>query len=98
MEQQTVRTNLYSFPMDCNFNSQLANRYIDGELSPAEHQHFAEHIKVCERCAELVADLQVIVDLAPTLARNVMPEKARRRLREALRERVGYVSPEVDEN
>lgn len=81
---------LESASLSCSDVEELMDCYIDGEMISALASRFEQHLRRCEICAELVRDCKHIVTVAHTLVDEPLPEGVAGRLREALKERVGY--------
>jgi hypothetical protein len=71
----------------------LLDLYLDRQLIPSLLPKFEEHIQECAPCHSLVHDCQHIVQIAKTLDDPPLPLSIRTRLREVLREKVGYSVP-----
>lgn len=41
-------------------NIELLSCYLDGQVSPREHQRIESHLAICQRCREVLADLQTV--------------------------------------
>ena len=78
--------------LSCGEVEELIDSYIDSEMSPPHAARFEQHLERCEYCRALVSDCQHIVSMAKTLSEAPMPPGVSMRLREALRDRVGYDS------
>ena len=81
--------------LSCAEVEELIDSYIDAEMSPPMAARFEHHLECCEYCSSLVSDCQHIVSMAKTLSETPIPPMVSMRLREALRERVGYDSKKV---
>ncbi len=46
--------------MTCSWSEERFERYLDGELDPAERAAFAAHIDACDACRSLLDELRVV--------------------------------------
>lgn len=76
--------------LDCSAVESLLSCYVDGELLPALTTRFSDHLQSCESCQELLADFEQVVALARSIGARPIPAGVSQRLRQALKERVGY--------
>ncbi len=44
------------------FSLDIINEYLDGKLSPDEHQRVEEHLKECELCADAIEGIKMVGD------------------------------------
>jgi hypothetical protein len=50
------------------------SEYIDGELAPRHHRRVADHEELCPDCARLIATLEALLEILPSL--RLPPETA----------------------
>ena len=89
------RTFLERRSLDCAHVEEQLDSYIDAELSPVMVSRFEQHIAECDHCRTLVEDCKQISKMARSLADTEVPPLVRLRLRQALKERVGYESAAI---
>ena len=70
--------------MQCDRARELIGAYIDGELSGAERQAVAKHVKTCAACASLATDFQQLRDDLIAAGRETLPESLMDRVQAAL--------------
>ena len=75
--------------ISCRDTDTLMSEFIDGELLASTEERVADHIKQCERCAESLEDMKLVIELARALNRPLMPRGVRTRLREHLNAELG---------
>jgi anti-sigma factor RsiW len=63
----------------CTAVSELATRYLAGELTAAQQTSYETHLVICENCVAYLGDIRTIVDgLAELPADRVDPDERRR--------------------
>ncbi|MCB0345006.1 MAG: zf-HC2 domain-containing protein [Bdellovibrionales bacterium] len=81
--------------LECSDVGALTSCYVDGEMLHALRTKFDAHLAACPLCQESVAQTKFVVDSASTIGDREIPREAQLRLREALRDRVGFNSPKL---
>ncbi len=81
---------LKSAAVSCNDIEELLSCYIDGEMIAPLQERFEGHLKECDSCRGLIDDCRSLKDIAATLDEHQLPHEVSLRLREALRDKVGY--------
>ena len=80
-------------PRECEDVRRLFSDYSDAELAPADEQRVEEHVGMCPRCRQVLANLRSTLGRLGHLAETPPPdapgtEEVSERLRRAWRERV----------
>lgn len=78
--------------LSCEDVEVLIDCYVDGEMLPGLKERFDVHLAECDQCSCLVSDCKYIVSLARTLGDTPVPPEVSSRLRQTLREQVGFLS------
>jgi anti-sigma factor RsiW len=73
----------------CRDVDSLMSDYVDLELLPSTQSRVADHISTCERCAEGLEDMKLVIELARTFSTPTMPRGVRTRLRQHLNSTLG---------
>lgn len=81
--------------LGCQEIEQLVDAYVDGELPDILRERFDGHRSECLECNSLVFDIEQIVQLAKTLDDEPLPIEIGARLRQKLKETVGFEPPPV---
>jgi anti-sigma factor RsiW len=67
----------------CSWSEERFERFLDGELGPAERAHFVAHVDACDPCRSLLEELRVVdalllqpraIDPAPNFTFKTMAE------------------------
>lgn len=81
--------------LECSDVSALTSCYVDGEMLEALKQKFEGHIRTCSICRELVAQTEFVVESASQIRDREIPTRVQLKLRETLKEQVGFDSPKL---
>ncbi|MCC6221570.1 MAG: zf-HC2 domain-containing protein [Deltaproteobacteria bacterium] len=81
---------LESAVLKCSDVEDLLDCYLDNEMIPLLRERFNSHLVSCAECRDLVSDCSHIVEVAKTLDDVPIPSEVSLRLRQALREELGY--------
>ena len=81
--------------LGCQEIEQLVDAYVDAELPEILRERFDSHRSNCAECNSLVFDIEQIVQLARSLDDEPLPIEIGARLRQRLKEAVGYEPPPV---
>jgi hypothetical protein len=72
------------FERRCTTVSELATRYLAGELAAAQQTSYETHLVICENCVAYLGDIRTIVEgLAELPVDEVDPDERRRILEPA---------------
>lgn len=71
---------------DHHWSQHRFSTYLDGELSPRQEQRLADHAEICPECARLIATLQAVLAMLPSLR---LPPSTAFAIAERTAERVG---------
>jgi len=75
--------------ISCRDVDSLMSDYLDNELLVSIQARIADHISCCERCAEGLEDMKLVITLARSLNEPKMPRGVKTRLREHLNATLG---------
>ena len=92
MESKFTDNQLYMLEkpeITCHDVEKLYGDYVEGDLPRTLKGRVDAHIEECGECQEFVRSYQLTIKLARELKNKPMPEGAKRRLREALNQRLG---------
>ena len=78
---------------ECDEIEKLVDSYIDGELPEVLCDRFEAHLSDCPACNGLVFDIKQIVQLARTMDEEPLPLEIGARLRQRLKDEVGFDIP-----
>lgn len=95
-EEQTPYLELSD--LGCSDVKALSSLLVDEALVPVLKERVLEHLEQCESCTELVRELHFLLQEARQLADTPIPRDSQHRLRVALREKVGFISPKLSQD
>ncbi len=76
----------------CREIIQILIDYLEGDLSPAEKQHFEEHMDACPPCHAFLRTYEKSGELArAALQPSDLPDELQERVRGFLRHRLGLI-------
>ncbi|MFI5273584.1 MAG: anti-sigma factor family protein [Ktedonobacterales bacterium] len=61
--------------LSCKELVELVTGYFDGALSPAETEHFEQHMAACGACRNYLAQMRQTIRLVGTLAEDAIPSE-----------------------
>ena len=78
--------------LNCATVEEYISLYLDGELDSDISENISFHVEGCGTCSSLIDDLRNILEIAKTLNGTPIPSAVSTRLRNALKEQVGFSS------
>lgn len=72
--------------LSCQELVELVTSYLEGALSPGEHDCFVHHIEGCVGCREYLAQMRATIELTGTLTPDDLSPDAEARLLETFRD------------
>jgi anti-sigma factor RsiW len=83
--------------LQCSDISKLLIDYFDQDLAPTLQARVDAHISCCEKCQEMKAGYEQIINLARELDSEPLPSAVQNRLRQALNARLSLALSAVEE-
>jgi anti-sigma factor RsiW len=71
--------------INCQELVELVTDYLEGALSPADLRRFEEHLAVCGKCTEYLAQIEATIRVTGTLTPDDLSPEAERELLEVFR-------------
>ena len=62
--------------MTCKELVELVTDYLEGRLSPADHERFEAHLELCEFCVTYIEQIRASVAVLGTLREDTLPAGA----------------------
>jgi anti-sigma factor RsiW len=72
--------------LSCQELVELVTDYLEGALSPEEHERFERHISTCDGCRVYVEQLRQTIELSGRLTAEALTPQAERSLLDAFRD------------
>ena len=73
--------------LPCQDFVEVVTAYLEGTLSPTDHQRFEEHLEICEACAMYLDQIRETIALTGSVPRpQDLPPDLREGLRHAFRD------------
>ncbi len=98
MKNSAMTSNRESFEfgntgqLNCATVEEYLSLYLDKELDSEISESILLHVEGCTTCSSLIYDLRNILEIAKTLNSAPIPPEVSSRLRQALKEQVGFDS------
>jgi hypothetical protein len=70
--------------MNCKIFEQFLGDFIEGDLSPQNHEQCADHLTHCAECDTLKAEYELTIKLAAEIKEHEITADIRKRLRDRL--------------
>ena len=72
--------------LSCQELVELVTSYLEGALSPGEHDSFVHHVEGCTGCREYLAQMRATIELTGTLTPADLSPDAEAKLLETFRD------------